>query len=274
MTFKNYNTYNKFRNNAQAFSGEICGRKPTNMTHTYQIDGMHCGGCISKVKSELLKIENITEVDIKLTSPQGTITMQQHIPIAELQKAVAKAGFFSLKEIMPPVHQHNKVDDKKNWLTTYKPLLIVFAFITGIASITALQNGQFDDMQWMSNFMAAFFLVFSFFKLLNLKGFSVSYAMYDIVAMRWNSWGYVYAFIELALGIAYLTGFNLLVTNTVTFAVMSVSIIGVLQTVLNKRKIKCACLGDVFNLPMTTITVLEDALMIGMSGVMLLTFLK
>jgi len=54
---------------------------------------------------------------------------------------------------------------------------------------------------------------------------------------------------------------------------MSVSIVGVLQSVLNKRKIKCACLGDVFNLPMSTITIIEDALMIGMSGVMLLAML-
>ena len=50
---------------------------------------------------------------------------------------------------------------------------------------------------------------------------------------------------------------------------MSISIIGVLQSVLNKRKIKCACLGAIFNVPMTTITIIEDALMIAMSGAML-----
>lgn len=50
---------------------------------------------------------------------------------------------------------------------------------------------------------------------------------------------------------------------------MSVSIIGVLQSVLNKRQIKCACLGAVFNLPMSSVTIIEDALMIVMSGVMI-----
>ncbi len=108
---------------------------------------------------------------------------------------------------------------------------------------------------------------------LNLKGFAESYSMYDIVAKKWNAWGYVYVFTELSLGIAFLTGFNPILTNLVTFVVMAVSIIGVLQSVLNKRKIKCACLGDVFNLPMSTITIIEDALMIGMSGIMLLTML-
>ena len=74
--------------------------------------------------------------------------------------------------------------------------------------------------------------------------------MYDIVAKKWNGWGYVYAFTELALGIAFLTGFNPILTNAITFVIMAVSIIGVLQSVANKRKIKCACLGAVFNLPM------------------------
>ncbi|RYZ78221.1 MAG: heavy-metal-associated domain-containing protein, partial [Proteobacteria bacterium] len=44
---------------------------------------------------------------------------------------------------------------------------------------------------------------------------------------------------------------------------------GVLQSVLNKRKIQCACLGAVFNLPMSTVTIIEDGLMIAMSAVML-----
>ena len=125
----------------------------------------------------------------------------------------------------------------------------------------------------MNHFMAGFFLIFSFFKLLNLKGFAESYAMYDIVAKKWNGWGYIYAFTELALGFFFLTGFNPMLTNSVTFGVMTLSIIGVLQAVFNKQKIKCACLGDVFNLPMSTITIIEDLLMIGMSAVMLLTML-
>ena len=107
------------------------------------------------------------------------------------------------------------------------------------------------------------------FCLLNLRGFAESYAMYDVVAKRWKGWGFAYAIIELVLGLAFLSGFNPILTNAVTFVVMSISIIGVLQSVLNKRKIKCACLGAIFNVPMTTITIIEDALMIAMSGAML-----
>jgi hypothetical protein len=121
--------------------------------------------------------------------------------------------------------------------------------------------------------MAGFFLVFSFFKLLNLKGFAESYSTYDIIAKKWLGWGYVYAFIELGLGLSYLLRFNPMLTNAVAFVVMSVSIVGVLQSVLNKRKIQCACLGAVFNLPMSTVTIIEDALMIAMSAGILISFL-
>lgn len=121
----------------------------------------------------------------------------------------------------------------------------------------------------MTHFMAGFFLVFSFFKLLNLKGFAESYAMYDVVAKKVSAWAYLYAFIELGLGISYLLNYNPLVTNVVAFIVMSLSIIGVLQSVFNKKKIQCACLGAVFNLPMSTVTIIEDGLMILMSVIMI-----
>ena len=93
------------------------------------------------------------------------------------------------------------------------------------------------------------------------------------IAKQFRSWGYIYAFIELGLGIAYAINFNPIITNAVTFVVMTISIVGVLQSVLNKRKIQCACLGAVFNLPMSTVTIIEDALMIGMSVLILIALL-
>lgn len=86
--------------------------------------------------------------------------------------------------------------------------------------------------------------------MLDLQGFVDCYSMYDLVAKRFRSWGYIYAFVELALGLAFTANFQPLVMNCITLVVMIVSIVGVLQSVLNKRKIRCACLGAVFNLPM------------------------
>jgi hypothetical protein len=97
--------------------------------------------------------------------------------------------------------------------------------------------------------------------------------MYDVVAKQIPVWGYLYSLIELGLGIAYLINFNPLITNSITFIVMTISIIGVLQSVLNKKKIQYACLGAIFNLPMSTVTIIEDALMIAMSGIMIFKLL-
>ena len=105
--------------------------------------------------------------------------------------------------------------------------------------------------------------------MLNLKAFAESYVMYDVVAKKIPVWAYMYAFVELFLGISFLLNFNPFVTNLVALIVMSASIVGVLQTVLNKKKIQCACLGAVFNLPMSTVTIIEDGLMIAMSFTML-----
>lgn len=247
------------------------------MTHTYNITGMTCNGCVAKVKSSLLKLGDITEAEVQLTAPQATISMQKHIPVLVLQNALSGAGNYTITERDGGMKNHHSTaaasTETISWLATYRPILLIGAYITGATLLIETVSGGFNWERWMQHFMAGFFLVFSFFKLLNLKGFADSYATYDIVAKKWAGWGYVYAFLELALGIAYLLNFQPLATNIVTFAVMSISIIGVLQSVLNKRKIQCACLGAVFNLPMSTVTIIEDALMIGMSLLMLIKLL-
>jgi copper chaperone CopZ len=239
------------------------------MTHTYNITGMTCGNCVAKAKSQLLMLGDIAEADVQLTAPQATITMQKHIPVTTLQKALSKAGNYTITEADGGMHHAMPTEETGSWLETYKPILLIGAYITGTTLLVETVKGHFTWHSWMQNFMAGFFLVFSFFKLLNLKGFAESYSSYDVIAKKWQGWGYLYAFIELGLGLAYLINFNPIVTNAVTFLLMSISIIGVLQSVLNKRKIQCACLGAVFNLPMSTITIIEDALMIVMSAVML-----
>lgn len=224
---------------------------------------MTCSSCEAKVKSALLMVDNVTHVEVSLQDHSTTITMDKHVPLKELQKALDPKYQIAALE-------HNEMTEQtKSWFETYKPILLIFFYITLTTFLIQINNQHFDLMQWMRHFMAAFFLVFSFFKLLNLKGFAESYVMYDILARRFPSWAYIYAFIELALGIGYLIDFNPIVINTVSFFVMSVSIIGVLKTVLNKQQIQCACLGDVFHLPMSIVTIIEDALMIIMAAFML-----
>lgn len=240
------------------------------MTHEYQITGMTCSSCEAKVKSALFSVANITNVEVSKETNSAMISMDKHVSLSELQKALTEKD----SKYKITVKTHNEIAEQtKSWLETYKPVLLIFGFITVVTLLIQWQTSSFNSMIWMRHFMAGFFLVFSFFKLLNLKGFAESYVMYDVIARKVPVWAYAYAFIELGLGVAFLIDFNPMITNLITFVVMSVSIIGVLQSVLNKKRIQCACLGAVFNLPMSTITIIEDALMIAMSAYMLLQLL-
>ncbi len=234
------------------------------MTHTYQVTGMTCGNCEAKVKSALLKVEHITDVEVSKDENKATLTMDSHVPIESLKKVLDD------KYSISPLHHLEEIEKERSWFATYKPILLIFSYISIVSTLAAWIAEIFNLMDWMRYFMAGFFLVFSFFKMLDLKGFAESYQMYDVVAKRIPAWGYIYAFIELGLGIAFLANFEPMWTNIVTLIVMSVSIVGVLSSVLNKRKIQCACLGAVFNLPMSTVTIIEDGLMILMASFMLL----
>ncbi len=236
------------------------------MTYTYQVTGMTCGGCETTVKSKLLMLPDVTAVAVSKETKTATITMEKNIALSELQKTLGGSeGKYQISAL-----QHNETDEQaKSWFETYKPLLLIFGFVTLVAFVMQINNEGFDVMQFMQHFMAGFFLVFSFFKFLDLKGFAESYAMYDVIAKRIPAWGYIYPFIELGLGLAFCINYQPNLANTATLIVMSVSIIGVLQSVLSKSKIQCACLGAVFKLPMSSLTIIEDGLMIAMSVTML-----
>jgi len=252
------------------------------MTHTYNITGMTCEGCVAKVSYLLKQLPQVTNVAINLDKGQADVTMDSHVATPALQQALKDYPKYQLTE----EHSHNVLtpapaadvfgntpEVAKSWTETYKPILLIFGYITVISSIAALYNDSFSGMTFMRIFMAGFFLTFSFFKMLDLKSFANSYAMYDVVAKKLPVWGYIYAFLELALGLGFALNFEPLFINAFTAVLMFVSLLGVLQSVLNKKKIQCACLGAVFNLPMSTVTIIEDGLMIAMSIAMLFMYL-
>lgn len=244
------------------------------MKKEYEITGMTCGGCVAKVKKTIEDINEVDAADIQLKYPQATITSVKPLNIAKINMLLGEVGNYLIKETKkdtPNINTTNTEDIPDATLSTYKPLFLIVLFIAGIS---LLAQYPFKDglalMTWMRHFMAGFFVVFGFFKLLNLRGFVSSYKMYDIIAAKWTGWGYLYPFIEIILGLLYLTNIAPVFTNIATVVILGISSIGVIQSNLNKRKIKCACLGDVFNLPMSTVTIIEDLTMVAMGLVMLI----
>ncbi len=252
------------------------------MTHTYNVSGMTCEGCVAKVSYLLKQVPEVADVAIDLENGTAQVTMSSHVATQQLKQALKEYPKYQLTEAHSPHSEpvnifENQPEVTKSWAATYKPILLIFSYVTVISLIAALwTNGvsfSFSVMTFMRIFMAGFFLTFSFFKMLDLKGFAESYAMYDVIAKKIPAWGYVYAFLEFGLGLSFAVDFAPLYTNAFTAVLMAVSLLGVLQSVFNKKQIRCACLGAVFNLPMSTVTIIEDGLMIAMSIAMLIMYL-
>ena len=226
---------------------------------------MTCMGCVAKVKSQFESHSEITSAHIDLEKKAAVLTMTRPLEVHELQTILGNGGKYNIDSIDTPLFSK----EEQSNLSTYKPLVLIFLFIAGITTIVSFEDGRLDHTLWMRYFMAGFFIVFSFFKFLDLRGFVDSYMMYDVVAKRIRGYGFIYPFIELGLGLAYLINFEPRITYITTIVVMAVGSIGVVNSVISKRAIKCACLGAVFNLPMSTVTIIENSLMIVMAAFML-----
>ena len=155
-------------------------------------------------------------------------------------------------------------------IKSFIPLLAVFSVILILSLGAEFYYKSWNLTRWMENFMAAFFIIFGGLKLLNWKGFVEAYQTYDLLAEKSSIYAYSYPFIELSLGTAYLFRWNSFVTNLVTVIVMWISSMGVARALLKKQKIQCACLGVLFRIPMTKVTLMEDLLMGFMAAAMLL----
>lgn len=155
-------------------------------------------------------------------------------------------------------------------LKSFLPLIIIFATITVFSIMASWYRQVFTYQSIMIDFMAGFFIVFGGFKLIKLSAFAEAYAMYDIIAKRIKAYGYIYPFIELGLGLAFLLRFEITIVAWVTLVLMLINSIGAYNGIRDKKILMCACLGTVFKLPMSYVTLGEDLLMAVMALVIIL----
>jgi len=212
---------------------------------------MTCSGCATKVQAALQAVS--PEAAVTLDPPRATrITATEAAANAALA-AIGKYRLAPLPAVILPVNLFAA-------FSVYYPL----ALVLGLVALAS-----FAGPSWMMGFMAGFYLVFGAFKLLDLPAFARAYARYDVIAERLPVWGYIYPFVELALGFAFLFYWQM---GPATWAALILSLIGavgVLRSVWRRETIQCACLGTVFNLPMSTVTVVENLGMAGMAAWML-----
>ena len=236
------------------------------MKSILQISGMTCEGCKSSVEGKLGSLDEVDNVKVNLARGEAVIYSKNPI------------SFSLIKETLPPKYSlineegvnldiHRDLTIKVSKIKQLKPLFIILGYIF-IASIL-LNYKNWNSSNAMLDFIGLFYIVFSFFKILDIKGFSMSFRMYDPLAKKAPIYGYIYPFIEVLLGVMFLTRFEVNIALVITVIILGVTTIGVTQTLLNKRAIKCACLGTTLNLPMTEATFIENALMIIMALILI-----
>lgn len=234
------------------------------MLKTYDIEGMHCQACVEKIGKQMKELG--LSVELTLDPPRAILKGDNLPTLPILNGSLSQVGEYKFVEPKKgKSHEKTFVQERFAWFKTYYPLLLIVAFI-GVASFRGAGNVH----EWSLHFMAGFFMVFSFFKLLDLKGFQQAYATYDILAKRWFSYGLIYPFLELGLGLAFLFHFQITVALYLSAILMLFSSIGVIQALRQQRDIECACLGTVLKLPMSTLTLVEDLGMAAMSVWMLM----
>ncbi len=159
--------------------------------------------------------------------------------------------------------------DKQYTVQDFLPIILIFATITVLTIGKQVFTQAWDLHAWMYDFMGVFFIVFGLFKISNLNMFADAYTKYDLIAQQSKAYAFAYPFIEVTLGVFYLFRWYPLFTNWVTLIVMLISAAGVAHTLYKGEHITCACLGLVFKIPMTYVTLFEDLLMAAMAAFML-----
>ena len=228
------------------------------MKSTIKISGMTCNGCKSTVESKLSLLDGVYDVQVDLTKSEAIIYSKNPISFSLISDCLP-----SKYNVISNEHVQDNEIIKSSKIKQLKPLFIILGYIL-IASIL-LNYKNWNSSNAMLDFMGLFYIIFSFFKILDIKGFSMSFRMYDPLAKQAPIYGYIYPFIEVLLGMMFLVRFEVNIALILTVIVLGITTIGVTQTLINKRSIKCACLGTTLKLPMTEATFIENALMIIMA---------
>lgn len=235
------------------------------MKQNIKISGITCEGCVSSVSQKLLSLDEVLNLKIDLVSGNTEMKVLNKLTLKKIID-VLPAKYTPSMELKAG-HVNIPIDGSSKLRQLY-PLFLIFIYL--IAGGGLLQKNTFQISSFMFDFMGLFFVVFSFFKFLDYKGFPLAFAQYDPLAKRSFFYAKIYPFIETLLGIMLLLRWQLNFALIATIIILSTTTTGVVYSFFDKSKINCACLGTALKLPMTEATLIENMIMLVMSVAMLL----
>ena len=236
------------------------------MKRAYRIEGMTCGGCKASVTKYLKAVSGVREVEVSLEHGEAVLELEEEVPLSAFAKALPEKYTISLKNGNVFSQIQNTAEKVSKW-RQLKPLFLIFGYL--VLGVVLVHIKEWNTAEAMLDFMGIFYIVFSFFKFLDLRGFKNSFGMYDPIAKAIPSYGWLYPFLELGLGVLFLMRIQLPFALIATLLLLGATTIGVIKVLLGKKEIQCACLGTALKLPMTEATFIENAIMILMAVFML-----
>ena len=151
--------------------------------------------------------------------------------------------------------------------TTYKPIIALFsvAFLMAIA-VTWVALGTIFTGRTFEWFISISMVLLGLQKLQDVERFATMFLNYDLLAQRWIRYGYVYPFVETGAGLLMITGVLTQLSAPAALFVASIGAISVFKAVyIDKRKLKCACVGGDSKVPLGFVSLTENLMMIGMA---------
>jgi len=158
--------------------------------------------------------------------------------------------------------------------TTYRPVIALFSVAALMAvALTWVALGQIFVGQTFVWFIAIAMILLGLQKLQDVDRFATMFLNYDLLAQRWVRWGYVYPFIETGAGLLMLAGVLTWFAAPVMIFAAGIGAVSVFKAVyIDKRALKCACVGGDSKVPLGFVSLLENVMMLGMAGWMLAGF--
>lgn len=158
-------------------------------------------------------------------------------------------------------HHHHELPEKLTW-RDFIPLKVVMLFVLGGTIVLSYMIPEADWIRRIMFFEGLMLTFFSLFKLMNIPAFQEGYRSYDLIASRLPVWGYLYPFAELKLGVLLLLNVYTQQASAMITILSVIGLIGVAIEMRKDRKIRCACLGTALNVPLTTVTLYENLIML------------
>lgn len=154
----------------------------------------------------------------------------------------------------------------------YKKLAAVFGVIALCATIMSFVLG-FDIQIWLEWFAGGLCIIFGSFKLIGYEAFVTMFPKYTPLGKRYSFYTYLYPFLQLFLGFLYVSNLLPFLRDTLAIAVFGYGVFSILKyTASNPSGARIAYLGGIINMPISTVSLIEDVLMSGMAVIMLVSY--